>query len=256
VTCAFVPPRSQRPHLRARLDRLSPRPACSAHRTHHSLTKPSDSAGATDGAHGLAPTRAQLCVAAASRRVRVYAYDLAAAGVQPPLAATAAGSRACACGHHFTYADSIAPLDLCNHGLGKLYRPRFAAPYQGVYWGNHDLGGSLATAMHARLQASDRRVTDPARADLFFIPLESRHTCATSTGFRGDEARGYFERCGYDYRDRAQRTIPDMWKWLLTQPSFRDSDGSDHFVIIEPAGWHQGPEPLVRPAPVMVFLLR
>jgi hypothetical protein len=132
--------------------------------------------------------------------------------------------------------------------LGKLYQRPFAGAYQGFYWGNHNRGGSLAPMLHARLAGSPREVADPARAHLLFVPLDSRLTCHTATGWQGDQARPYLERCGYDWRSRTTKSIPDMWKWLLAQRSFAQSDGSDHFIIIEPSGFHSpaGAEPFVR----------
>jgi hypothetical protein len=190
------------------------------------------------------PSPAALRVARASRQVRVHTYDIAGAGVQPPLSWASPLSSPCATRHDNRIFSM--PLDLCNEGLGKLYERTFAAPYQGAYWGNHNLGGSLATTMHARLRFSYRAVASPAEAHLHFIPLESKLTCQTNSGWGNDTRRDFLRKCGYDFRGAQTRTIPDMWKWLLTQPSFQRSDGSDHFIIIEPSGWHKDNEPWVR----------
>jgi hypothetical protein len=190
------------------------------------------------------PSPAALRIARASRKVRVHTYDIAAAGVQPPLSWASPVSTPCETRHDNGIFS--LPLDLCNEGLGKLYERTFAAPYQGVYWGNHDLGGSLATTMQARLQASYRAVASPEQAHLHFIPLESKLTCQTNSGWGNDTRRAFLQTCGFDFRDAQTRTIPDMWKWLLKQPSFQRSNGSDHFIIIEPSGWHEDNEPWVR----------
>jgi hypothetical protein len=40
-----------------------------------------------------------------------------------------------------------------------------------------------------------------------------------------------FEKCGIDHG--RHHNITGMWRWLLQQPSFRDSDGSDHFIMVD-----------------------
>jgi hypothetical protein len=178
----------------------------------------------------------------------VFIYDLSAAGVQPAVSALSATSKACLTPHDVTLSlvgAKTFPVDMCNGGLGKLYRPRCAHAYGGVCWGNHYGGGATATVLEARLRRSNRRVTKPSKAHLFFIPLECRVTCQTGTGWLGDPLRPWFQSLGYDYRPQQTRSIPDMWKWLLTQPGFRDSDGSDHFIVNQEAGWHKYADPTV-----------
>jgi hypothetical protein len=40
-----------------------------------------------------------------------------------------------------------------------------------------------------------------------------------------------FYDCGVDYKKYAD--ISAVWRWLAQQPSFLQSDGSDHFVFAE-----------------------
>ena len=103
---------------------------------------------------------------------------------------------------------------------------------QGNYWGNHAGGESLALMLQGRLASSPRVTTDPSQAHLKFIPLHTRNVCSRHyiTGKRNVTA--FYETCGLQYEGR--NALPDLWHWLLKQPSFAESDGSDHFIVIEP----------------------
>jgi hypothetical protein len=84
----------------------------------------------------LLPTGMQLSIAETARDVKVFVYDLAGAGVQPPLSAAAGDSPACNCGHSL-WNNLVAtgfPTNVCNEQLGKLYTRPFADAYQGNYW--------------------------------------------------------------------------------------------------------------------------
>ena len=68
------------------------------------------------------------------------------------------------------------------------------------------------------------RVEDPAQADVFFIPIRNTDVCLSHGNIMAA-----FERCGIDHGDH--HNLPGMWRWLLQQPTFRDSDGSNHFMF-------------------------
>ena len=105
--------------------------------------------------------------------------------------------------------------------------------YQGNYWGNHNGGESIAAVVHARLQNSPRVTKDLRAADVFFIPLQVRNMC-----FAGDQWHtvDYFKQCGVDFA--RHQDLPGMWRWMLEQPSFKFSDGADHFIIVDPPMGH------------------
>jgi hypothetical protein len=114
-------------------------------------------------------TESDLRVAAHARRVKVYVYDLAAAGFQPPLHLMNATSCACACGPVVPKAFALREgmvHEVCNEMRGKLHARRFARAFQGNYWGNHDFGKSAGGVMHARLVRSYRRCADGAACAL------------------------------------------------------------------------------------------
>jgi hypothetical protein len=102
-----------------------------------------------------------LRIAEHSRGVKVFIYDLAAAGFQPDLSVTDASSGACRCLPYAGQTEVTAPgfpTDFCNEGLGRLQRHlRFTAAYQGNYWANHHGGESVAMLVHSRLSRSYRR---------------------------------------------------------------------------------------------------
>jgi hypothetical protein len=104
---------------------------------------------------------------------------------------------------------------------------------QGNYWGDHNGGESVASVAHARLASSFRRVYTPANAHLFFIPLQTRNMC-----FAGDARNTVtpFKACGVDFE--AHKDLPGMWRWLLHETPFGTSDGSDHFIVVEPPYAH------------------
>jgi hypothetical protein len=45
-----------------------------------------------------------------------------------------------------------------------------------------------------------------------------------------------FKPCGLDFPEH--HNITGMWEWLLQQPAFARSNGSDHFLVIEAAYSH------------------
>lgn len=78
--------------------------------------------------------------------------------------------------------------------------------------------------MHARLIDSPRAVTDPSQANLFHIPFYS-----WQYGHPHSFAR--YRKCGVDYVGYGD-IATNLWKWLLQQKSFQDSDCSDHFIVL------------------------
>lgn len=94
---------------------------------------------------------------------------------------------------------------------------------QGTVWSNHDSGLGLADVVHARLAHGSRVVTDPAEADLFFLPLDVVRTCDHAVYARP-------QKCGVDYSLYAD--FDRFWRWLSEQPTWQASDGSNHFVVM------------------------
>ena len=92
--------------------------------------------------------------------------------------------------------------------------------------GNHYGGEAVSTVVEARLRYGPRATSDAQRADIFFIPWRTRNMCVQKSAVDG------FKRCGVDFLQG--RNVPGMWRWMLQQPSFQASDGSDHFLIIDP----------------------
>jgi hypothetical protein len=70
------------------------------------------------------------------------------------------------------------------------------------------------------------RVDNPDEADVFFIPIRHIDVCLAY-----HNAMAAFAKCGIDHGEH--HDLPGMWRWLLQQPSFRDSDGSDHFLFLD-----------------------
>ena len=118
-----------------------------------------------------------------------------------------------------------------NYEYGKVHRRKFAFAYQGNYWGNHHGGETVAALLAARLQNSTRTTRDASAADVFFIPLSTRNSLVAQMA-----VRPWRKNCGVDFI--SGRNITRMWRWLLEQPSFQESDGSDHFLVIEPPKAH------------------
>ena len=74
------------------------------------------------------------------------------------------------------------------------------------------------------------RVQNPDEADLLYIPIHQRNMCSASA-WSTHSAAYFAQQCGIDYL--AVKDVPGMWRWLLQQPSFLRSNGSDHFIITE-----------------------
>lgn len=92
--------------------------------------------------------------------------------------------------------------------------------------GNHYGGEGVSTVVEARLRHGPRATGDARRADVFFIPWRTRDMCVTLSAVQP------FKRCGVDFSQG--RDVPAMWRWLLQQPAFQESDGGDHFLILDP----------------------
>ena len=155
----------------------------------------------------------------------MYVYDLVAAGFAPPLNATDAHSPACDCAPSTTSHGTTQ--DPCNGGAGRLHTRAFADAFQGNYWGNFRGGQDNMKTVRVRLETGYRRVFDPREAQLFFLPLEVFDAC--QAGKRRVQAVN--RECGVDYRHH--NDFLAMWRWLLRQDAFTQSDGSDHFLITE-----------------------
>ena len=169
----------------------------------------------------------ELALAEESRGVKVFIYDLVSAGFVPPLDASDATSAACSCQPSQAGIGAGNAHDPCNNGLGQLRSRPFAAAYQGNFWGNHRSGSDIVKMMRARLADSDRVVTDPAEADLFFVPVEAFDACYAKKSW----AQTVMRECGTDYKQYSD--LQGMWRWLLQQDTFRQSDGSNHFIFAE-----------------------
>lgn len=173
----------------------------------------------------------------------------------PPLQGLAPNSTLCQtsrCRGKRVYGTHI---DLCNYGFGEAKASPLAvgkqvhlplnrhdslcagclckvtsicraaslrADLQGRLWTNGDGGFSIASNVHARLLTSQRVVSDPADADLFFIPLDAWKVCVPGW-------YSHAEPCGVSYsgyRDRSR-----LWTWLSAQPAWQASSGRDHFIV-------------------------
>ena len=176
----------------------------------------------------FAPSTRDLALAQESRSIKVYVYDFEEAGFALPLNASDAYSTACTCGAS-VIGHGTAP-DPCNNGLGRLHSRTFATAYQGNYWGNFRGGQDNSKVARARLQTGYRRVFDPNEAHLFYLPLEVYDVCqADKRSFRD-----FHKGCGLPFRDlTVTHDFPAMWRWLLAQPAFAQSDGTDHFLFTE-----------------------
>jgi hypothetical protein len=159
--------------------------------------------------------------------------------MMPPMDAFAADGAACS----ETCPKMQRPggeIDLCNHAFGRPMQMQFADALQGWVWANHDYGSDVAMLLQGRLTASQRLVSDPAQADLLHIPYYS---------WQFDRPRMFakMQKCGlnwYDYDDPA----PKLWKWMLQQESFKQSDCSDHVIVInEMEDYLTAVRPLSRP---------
>jgi hypothetical protein len=180
---------------------------------------------ATGGIYAPRPSSADLLLAEESRGIKVFVYDFAGAGFAPPLNATDAYSAACDCAPSVKNAGT--GQDPCNNGVGRMHTRAFAAPFQGNYWGNFRGGQDNLKIARVRLESGYRRVTNPAEAQLFFVPLEVYDTCQA----RKKSMQAVNRECGIDYRRHDDFVA--MWRWLLQQDAFVTSDGSDHFMFTE-----------------------
>ena len=130
----------------------------------------------------LPPTSSQLQVAATARALRIYVYDPAAAGVQPPLAACAANSSVCSssCKHEVWPGREI---DLCNNGFGRMRPAAFAAAMQGHFWGNHDWGHDVSHQARAKSASCVSHARYPVRRACVTFRKEFTdvETCTTTS---------------------------------------------------------------------------
>jgi hypothetical protein len=165
----------------------------------------------------LYPTAEQLEIARKARSTKVYVYKFSDADIQPPLASFAHDSRSC------TACRLPNSLDPCNNGLGKLSRSSpHSSALQGNVWRNHNSGYWVAPIMHAALEGSRRATNDPEKAGVFFIPFYTQQICR-------HQALHQISTCGLDFQKHKQPR--NLWNWMLKQPSFLKSDGSDHFIV-------------------------
>jgi hypothetical protein len=170
----------------------------------------------------VAATELLRQISATARAAKIFIYDLGVAGLQPPLDALSANSSTCQSCPPAQYKGGML-IDMCNNAYGKPLTKPFASFFQGTAWSNHDGGFSIAPMVHARLAAGKRAVADPQDASLFFIPLYARQICRA-------DAYTAMAQCGLDFSRYADPG--PLWRWLLEQPAFRQSSGSDHFMIL------------------------
>ena len=152
----------------------------------------------------------------------VYVYDLAGAGFFPSMDDMRPNGPFCEvnsqCNRHCK--------DLCAYSFGwPQTNSSFMASYQGVLWGGRE-GRSAAIKVHRRLMSSELRTSDPSRARMFFIPLYLAQTIHRSIW----DLPPVFPE--------GPRNVTALWRWMLTQPSFASSDGSDHFVVTDRPATH------------------
>ena len=76
------------------------------------------------------PTREQLAVAEQARGVKVYVYDLAAAGLMPPLDVFAPGGQVCSRTECEFELFPGATVDMCNYSFGRPMSAEWAEPFQ------------------------------------------------------------------------------------------------------------------------------
>ena len=117
-------------------------------------------------------------------------------------------------------------IDLCGPRLQHAPSTAFAAAcVRGrLLRADGAFGCSYDQAVHCKCSLSCR-VMDPKEADLFFIPLRHVDVCQWY-----ENALAPFEECGLVH---GPHNITGMWQWLMQQPSFSESDGSDHFLFME-----------------------
>lgn len=132
-------------------------------------------------------------ISSTANAVKVFTYDLASAGLQPPLSAFAWDSAACQdC--PLTFKPGGNRNDFCNNAFGRPLARTFAAPYQGHVWAHHGQGVSVAPLVHARLAFGNRTVASPTEADLMFIPLYAVESCTVNGA--------HYRECGIDFQVR------------------------------------------------------
>jgi hypothetical protein len=152
--------------------------------------------------------------------VKIFTYDLESAGLGPRLESFSPSSPVCtSCSRP---RDPTA-ADLCNYAFGSPIFSPLGYAYQGLVWSNKGRGECLAIQVHKRLSISQLSVRRADDANLFFIPIYAAQLCM-------NEAYARFQECGVDFKAHSNFTA--IWAWLLQQPSFRQSDGADHFMII------------------------
>jgi hypothetical protein len=121
--------------------------------------------------------------------------------------------------------------------FGKPAPATFGSALQGIAWTNHDFGQDVALQVHARLASSPRAVSDPAEADLFFIPFYSWQLAFVHVLYEEKEAPEAlaawpWQRHCETWFTSFPNATQDLWTWLSTQPSFQQSDCSNHFIVL------------------------
>lgn len=152
------------------------------------------------------PAPEQVDIAKHARGLKIYVYDLAAAGLMPALTTLSPASHACRNADLCRTMPHVATVaDLCNYGFGTPLPAPWASPLQGTLWSNGDNGLSLTPMVHSRLLRGHRVVTDPAEADLFFLPLDVVKTCKAQLYER-------YRQCGVNYS--RYQDFTRFWLWL------------------------------------------
>lgn len=174
--------------------------------------------------HALVITPELTAIARHARAVRVFVYDLPSK-LHPSLETFAPDSQLCRKSGTASAWHTFG-IDLCNHGHGVavIGSSPLAAAYQGNVWSNHEGGHAIAPIMHARLATSARREHNPVKAHTFFIPFYTRQIT------KAHKFYGHYMQYGVDFSE--YQDYAAFWAWMLEQPSFQNSDGSDHFMVL------------------------
>ena len=139
--------------------------SATAERTSGTLHQSQGAKGAV--ALPVVPSENDVHIAAQARRVKVYVYDLAAAGFQPAQRLLDADGPACTQCKPVLEARWVGSfvLDACNGYFGRLHQRLFAAPFQDNYFANNAFGHGSAGAIHSRLMSSYRRCSPAMHAN-------------------------------------------------------------------------------------------
>jgi hypothetical protein len=166
-----------------------------------------------------------------TKNIKVFTYDLAGHGLMPPLETFSMQNPDCqqCAGVRFPQWTE------CNYGFGIPKRATIAADYQGLLWHGHE---DVAVHTHHQLTHSPFATTNATEAQLFFIPIyvllfDNSRLC---------------ERVQLAEYSNFGR----LWTWIRAQPSYRKSNGTDHFMMVaHPWSYARGLGPLAAFEPAL-----